>query len=263
MSAPDILAAIDRTAFRADVDALHAELKADLGEPDLAHLRKMVRWGRICSIAGYALAWPMVNPLAAILIGMGNVGRWASVTHPVMHRGYDAVPGVPERYRSRNFAIGWRRYLDWLDWLHPDAWAHEHNQLHHYHTGQRDDPDLVERNAWIIRLQAMPRVAKWLLVALLMMTWKLTYYAPNTFWALKQQRRIKAQTADEAKAASLPTPGTAWRLVVPGERLVLPVTPWGVEFYLRVLREYGVGLQGSKTENVPSTHSSLILTIFG
>lgn len=236
----DALAGIDRAAFRADVDALHLELKADLGAPDLAHLRKMVRWGRFCSIAGYALAWPMVNPLAAVLIGMGNVGRWASVTHPVMHRGYDAVPNVPERYKSGNYAIGWRRYLDWLDWLHPDAWAHEHNQLHHYHTGQRDDPDLVERNAWFIRHPAVPRPVKWLLMLLLMMTWKLSYYAPNTFWALKQHRRIRAQTPEQARENPLPTMGTVKRWVIPGERVVLPVTPWGAEFYLRCVLPYAL-----------------------
>jgi fatty acid desaturase len=240
MPATDVLAAIDHKAFRADVDALHAELKADLGEPDLAHLGKMVRWGRICTLLGYALAWPMVNPLAAILIGMGNVGRWASVTHPVMHRGYDAVPNVPERYKSKNFAIGWRRYLDWLDWLHPDAWAHEHNQLHHYHTGQREDPDIVERNAWFIRHASVPRPLKWLMIVVLMMTWKLSYYAPNTFFALKQHRRIRAQTPAQAKADPLPSMGTVKRWVIPGERVVLPVTAWGAEFWLRCVLPYAL-----------------------
>jgi fatty acid desaturase len=240
MPAHDVVANVDLKAFRADVDALHAELKSDLGEPDLAHLRKMVRWGRICSWLGYALAWPMVNPLAAILIGMGNVGRWASVTHPVMHRGYDAVPNVPERYKSRNYAIGWRRYLDWLDWLHPDAWAHEHNQLHHYHTGQREDPDIVERNAWFIRHGSVPRPLKWLMIVVLMMTWKISYYAPNTFWALKQHRRIRAQSAAQAKAEPLPTMGTVKRWVIPGERVVLPVTAWGAEFWLRCVLPYAL-----------------------
>jgi fatty acid desaturase len=234
------LATIDYKAFAADVEALHATLKAELGEADLAHLRKMVRWGRTCSLLGYALAWPFPNPLAAVLIGLGNMGRWACVTHPVMHRGYDAVPNAPERYTSKKFALGWRRYLDWLDWLHPDAWAHEHNQLHHYHTGQLEDPDIVERNAWFIRHRAMPRVLKWLLVALLMMTWKISYYAPNTFFALKQHRKIRAQTAAEAKANPLPTMGTVKRWVIPGERVVLPVTAWGVEYYLRCVLPYGL-----------------------
>ena len=234
------LGAIDHKAFCADVETLHASLKADLGPADLAHLRKMVRWGRACTLLGYAVAWIMPNPVAALLIGMGNVGRWSSVTHPVMHRGYDAVPDVPERYKSRNFAIGWRRYLDWLDWLHPDAWAHEHNQLHHYHTGQRDDPDIVERNAWFIRHRSVPRVVKWLLAVVLMMTWKLTYYAPNTFWALKQHRKIRAQSAVQAKMHPLPTMGTVDRWVIPGERVMLPVTRWGAEFYLRCVLPYAL-----------------------
>lgn len=234
----DGLSAIDAKAFSADIEALHAELKADLGAADLAHLRKMVLWGRACTLLGYACAWIVPNPLAALLLGMGNVGRWSSVTHPVMHRAYDAVPGVPERYRSRTFAKGWRRYLDWLDWLHPDAWVHEHNHLHHYHTGQRDDPDLVERNAWFIRHPRMPRVLKWLVVVLLMMTWKLTYYAPNTFWALKQHRRIRAQSAAQARLDPLPTMGTVKRWIIPGERVVLPVTPWGLEFHLRCVLPY-------------------------
>ena len=237
---PAPLPAIDYKAFAADVEALHATLKADLGEADLAHLRKMVRWSRACTLLGYALAWPFPNPLAALLIDLGNMGRWACVTHPVMHRGYDAVPNVPARYTSKKFALGWRRYRDWLDWLHPDAWAHEHNQLHHYHTGQQEDPDIVERNAWFIRHPRMPRALKWLLVALLMMTWKLTYYAPNTFFALKQHRKIRAQTAAQAKANPLPTMGTVKRWVIPGERVVLPVTAWGIEYYLRCVLPYGL-----------------------
>jgi fatty acid desaturase len=233
-------ALIDYRAFAVDVEALHARLKADLGEADLAHLRKMIRWGRTLTVAGYALAWPFPNPLAAILIGLGNMGRWACVTHPIMHRGYDAVPNVPARYTSRQFALGWRRYLDWLDWLHPDAWAHEHNQLHHYHTGQREDPDIVERNAWFIRHRALPRPLKWLLVGLLMATWKISYYAPNTFFALKQQRRIRAQTPAQAKANPLPSMGTIKRWAIPGEKVMLPVTAWGIEYYLRCVLPYGL-----------------------
>src|SRR4249920_3133811 len=99
--APAMSAAIDYKAFAADVEALHATLKADLGEADLAHLRKMIRLGRVLTLLGYAVAWPFPNPLAAVLIGLGNMGRWACVTHPVMHRGYDAVPNVPAHLTSR------------------------------------------------------------------------------------------------------------------------------------------------------------------
>ena len=231
---------IDHAAFAADVEALHRRLKADLGPADLAHLRKMVWWSRACTLLGYATAWPFANPLSALLLGLGNMGRWANVTHPVMHRGYDAVPGVPAHYTSKRYARGWRRYLDWLDWLHPDAWDHEHNQLHHYHTGQLEDPDIVERNAWFLRHPSLPRPLKWLLMVLLMMTWKISYYAPNTFWALKQHRRIRAQSLAEAQANPLPSMGEVDRWLIPGEKVVLPVTRWGVEYWLRCLLPYGL-----------------------
>lgn len=231
---------IDYAAFAADVEALHRELKADLGEGDLAHLRRMIAWSRGLTLLGYAVAWPFPNPLAAILIGLGNMGRWANVTHPIMHRGYDAVPGVPAKFTSRRYARGWRRYLDWLDWLHPDAWDHEHNHLHHYHTGQVEDPDIVERNAWFIRHPAVPRPLKWLMMVVLMCTWKISYYAPNTFWSLKQHRRARAQSPAEARAEPLPTMGTVDRWIIPGEKVVLPVSRWGVEYWLQCVLPYSV-----------------------
>lgn len=240
MNNPSPFASVDRKAFAADVDALHKRLKAGLGPDDYTHLKKMARWARACTLLGYALAWIAPNPLSALLMGLGNMGRWTCVTHPVMHRGYDAVPGVPPRHTSKRFAMGWRRYLDWLDWLHPDAWAHEHNHLHHYHTGQQQDPDLVERNAWFIRHRSVPRGVKAALIVLLMMTWKLSYYAPNTFFALKQHRKIRAQTAAQAKADPLPTMGEVDCFVIPGERVMLPVTAWGVEFWLRCVLPYAV-----------------------
>jgi hypothetical protein len=226
------LPAIDQAAFSAELDALHARLKADLGADDIAHLRKMERWGRLCTLLGYATAW-FPNPLAALLIAVGNVARWAIVSHHVIHKGYDQVPGVPARYRSSVYAQGWRRWLDWADWLYPPAWAHEHNRLHHYHTGQPEDPDLVERNAWIMRLRAVPRPFKWLPAGLLICTWKLVYYAPNTFWAWKQHEHIRAQSPDSTLRARLPTAANVWRLVAPGERLLLPVTWRGLQFYAR------------------------------
>lgn len=234
------LSAIDHKAFAADVESLHARLKADLGPPDVAHLQKMVWWSRLCTVLGYSVAWILPNPLSVLLIGIGNMGRWATVTHPVMHRGYDNVPGVPARFTSKRFAMGWRRYLDWLDWLHPDAWAHEHNQLHHYHTGQQEDPDLVERNAWFIRHPSMPRMLKRVLIVLLMMTWKLSYYAPNTFFALKQHRKIRAQTPAQARSNPLPSMGAVKRWIIPGEKLWLPFSAWGLEYWLRCVLPYGL-----------------------
>lgn len=228
---------IDREAFAAELRALGRELRENLGEADLLHLRRMERWGRLCTFAGYACAWPLPNPVAVLLIGMGNVARWTMITHHVVHRGYDRVPGVPPRLTSRRYARGWRRWLDWPDWMDPAAWAHEHNQLHHFHTGEVDDPDLVEHNAWILRASAMPEPLKWLLGLTLMLTWKLSYYAPNTLWALQQHDLRKARAAD---APPLPTPGNVRRLFYPGERLLLPVTRRGLAFWGRCVLPYAM-----------------------
>ena len=65
---------IDREAFAADISALRRELIADLGPADLAHLRKMERWGRACTLLGYALAWMVPNPIAALLLALGLAG---------------------------------------------------------------------------------------------------------------------------------------------------------------------------------------------
>lgn len=232
-AAPTPLPRIDLQAFGADIVALRKSLNAELGPADLAHLRKMALWGRLCTLAGYACAWLLVNPLAMLLLAMGNVARWTMVTHHVMHKGYDRVPGVPAHYHSQHYARGWRRWLDWLDWMHPAAWVHEHNQLHHFHTGEIDDPDLVEHNAWLLRLQRMPRPLKWLLAILLMATWKLSYYAPNTLWAL-QQKQLREH---EPQA---PTPGRVWRLLYPGERLLLPISRRALDYYLRCVLPYGM-----------------------
>lgn len=231
------LPAIDRAAFAAELSALRKELLADLGPADLAHLQRMERWGRLCTLAGYAMAWIPFNPLAVLLIGLGNVARWTMVTHHVMHRGYDKVPGTPARLTSAHYAQGWRRWLDWPDWMDPAAWAYEHNHLHHFHTGEVDDPDLVEHNAWLLRLKALPRPLKWLLAGVLMLTWKLSYYAPNTLWALQQRQLQKGRAAD---TPPLPTPGNVWRLLYPGERLLLPVTRRALAFWARCVAPYAL-----------------------
>lgn len=232
------LAVRDLAGFSAELDALHARLKADIGADDLAHLRRMQRWGRGCSVLGYATAWLFPNPLAALLIALGNVSRWAIVAHHVLHRGYDAVPGAASTLHSTRFARGWRRFLDWPDWMLPAAWCHEHNTLHHYHTGHLDDPDLVERNAWVLRIKAVPRPLKWLLLGFLAGTWKLLYYAPNTLWAQRQQAKLRAAGSDTAARAALPTPGNVWRLIAPGERLLLPLTRGGLAFWLQCVLPY-------------------------
>lgn len=232
---PTPLPAVDAAALCADIEALRVELNAGLGRADLDHLLKMRRWGRVCSALGYATAWIAANPFSAVLIGIGNSARWTMQAHHVLHRGYDRVPGTPPQLRSDGFARGWRRWLDWPDWIHPAAWVHEHNRLHHFHTGELDDPDLVEHNAWVLRLRALPPPLKWLLIGVLMCSWKLLYYAPNTYWAWRQHRR---RGVDRTPTEVAEHAGNAWRLFYPGERLLLPLGRPAMAFWLRCLLPY-------------------------
>jgi fatty acid desaturase len=189
----DPLPHVDYAALQADLDALRRELLSSLGPEDHAHLRKLARWGRACTALGYATGWVAPNPLSAVLLATGSSARWAIVMHHVAHRGLDRVPGVPERWTSRSFARGARRYVDWLDWISPDAWRFEHNQLHHYHTGELLDPDLVEHNVEKLRNADVPLAWKYAAVAFYMVSWKLSYYAPSTFQAWRRGEELKAE----------------------------------------------------------------------
>ena len=196
---------IDEEAFARDLQALRTEMESSLGPEDLAHFRKIERWGRVCSALGYATAWLAPNPISALLIAQGSTARWTMMAHHVTHRGYDRVPGMPEHRTGRAFASGWRRFLDWPDWIHPDAWRHEHNALHHGRTGETADPDLVEENTAFLRGSNLPMLVKYAVVAFFACTWKLTYYAPNTFLEWRRAERRRAGVKDDGSNLRLVT----------------------------------------------------------
>jgi fatty acid desaturase len=173
------LGELDLAGFSAAIDRLKAEAHANIGPADVAHLKRIERYGRIATLLGYATAWIIPNPLSAFLLSLGQFTRWL-LAHHILHRGYDRVPGIPRRYTSQVFARGWRRYVDWFDWLLPEAWDHEHNILHHYHTGEDGDPDVAERHLEFLRRLRIPVFFKYAIVAIVACTWKIIYYAPNS-----------------------------------------------------------------------------------
>jgi len=223
----------DFDGFARELRAIEAEAVASLGEEDLAHMRKLERWGTACTVLGYATAWIAPNPISMVLLSTGSTARWAIVAHHVLHKGMDRVPGTPTRLTSKGFAQGSRRLLDWFDWFVPEAWHHEHNVLHHGYTNEVHDPDLVELNVEAIRDARIPRAVKWLSVAGYALTWKLTYYAPSTMQVLQRRDRRRAGGA-----------GTLTDDSRGPERYVAafdPRTPEGRELWWRSLLPYGVG----------------------
>jgi fatty acid desaturase len=97
---------VDRRRFASDIDALRAELDAELSPADSRHLLKIAGWGRTLSMLGLATCWLAPNPLSVIALSFGAFVRWAVVAHHTLHGGYDQTPGVPRRYTSRRFATG-------------------------------------------------------------------------------------------------------------------------------------------------------------
>lgn len=197
-------------------EEIRAETQADPSE-DIAHLKKIERWGKLCSLLGYGTAWMLPNPLSAVLISQGVLTRWL-LMHHISHRGYDRVEGLEEKYTSKVFGQGWRRAVDWMDWIYPEAWHEEHDFMHHYHLGEDDDPDLLERNTEWMREQDLPKWVQNVFIGLLSVTWKWVYYAPSTMDIMQRAR---------ARRDKQPPPEPA--------ELLSPFNPRGRELWLKSL----------------------------
>jgi len=197
---------VDKELLQKDLEKIKKDL-GPVGQEDYQHLLKLERWSRAATYAGFFMIYIVtalevsiglstfgfwtLGILAAILIGVGNVSRWADITHPILHGAYDKVPNIPAKYTKAGYARGINRYFHWLDWIKPEAWEYEHNIMHHYHLGEDDDPDNVERNMqWLIQSKT-PMWLRRVFVYIFAATWKFTYYAPNTLRILENKERRK------------------------------------------------------------------------
>jgi fatty acid desaturase len=194
-------ASLDYKAFRQEVHALGTRLANEQNQDDVKHLKRMIAWSNACGAIGVATMW-MSNPLARLISIVGlstwTCTRWTMIGHHISHGGYnrqdDPSRGGSGRFTTYGFAVGsvYRRARDWFDWMLPEAWNVEHNNLHHYRLSESGDPDLVERNLEIMREFPLPGSLKYVGVAVLAAMWKWYYYAPNTYKQLKISQMRKA-----------------------------------------------------------------------
>ncbi|MFT7615951.1 MAG: fatty acid desaturase [Candidatus Woesearchaeota archaeon] len=169
---------IDLNAFEKDLDKIKDEVPKSI--KDFHHIQKIERWGRLCSFVGYATAFLIPNPVSAFLISQGNITRYTIINHHISHGALENIKGVPRRYTKKAFAQGWRRYVDWFDWITPKAWHKEHNILHHYSLNERFDPDLVELTTAPLGKLKAPKIIKIIAIFLVASIWKPFYLAPST-----------------------------------------------------------------------------------
>jgi fatty acid desaturase len=174
-------------AFAGELNALQHRLRKSVSYADVKYIRNCEIAGRVCTLVGFATAWLLFNPISIVLIAIGQYMRWG-IAHHILHRAFDSIEGVPTRFRGSHFARGWRRMWDWNEWMLPAAFQHEHN-VHHVYTGGREDPDVVEANMEFVRNSPKPRWVKYLMVILIAVTWRLSYYAPGTFIQLRRKQK--------------------------------------------------------------------------
>ena len=186
---------VDREQLAKDLDEIHRDILARMGEDDFKHLKKMERWGRVCSFLGYGTAWIFPNPFSALLMSQGSFTRWTQMTHPIVHKGYDKISQVPDSYTSKNFAQGWRRFLDWPDWITPEGWHQEHDVLHHYNLGEKIDPDHLQHNLKWLRESNIPMSLRFVIIGLFTTIWKVLYYAPRAHKELHLSRARQKREA--------------------------------------------------------------------
>jgi fatty acid desaturase len=213
--------AIDVDSFLAELKALRAEIDASLGAADVAHLRKIERIGRVATAIGLATCWVAPNPLSAAALSFGRATRWVMMHH-IGHRGYDKVPGVPPRYTSKVFARGKRRFVDWLDWIVPEAWVHVHHE-HHSYTGEEADPDLFERRTERLRTPAFSMAARYAVIGSRVFSWRFVAYAPNAnreWMAAERAKETRRQTGSLPAEAPITDARELWL------RGVLPHAAW-------------------------------------
>lgn len=115
-------------AFGAELDALRAEVRADLGQRDVDHIRRIIRLVRYTEVGGRALLHFGIGPLTFVLgttaLGASKILENMEVGHNVMHGQYDWTGDA---------ALDSRRY-EWDNVCPGDDWRHSHNFEHHTFT---------------------------------------------------------------------------------------------------------------------------------
>ncbi|MCB9681067.1 MAG: fatty acid desaturase [Alphaproteobacteria bacterium] len=125
-------------AFGKAIDAVRRRVEADLGEEDLAWIRRVDRTSRVLEVVGRGLIHFSLEPVSWSL---GVVALWlhkqlqaTEVGHTVLHGAFDKIEGAG-RYHSDTW--WWEVPID------EEAWHEGHNLRHHQHTNiAGKDPDI-------------------------------------------------------------------------------------------------------------------------
>lgn len=176
--------------FVKEIKKIGMSAQASVSNKDYLHMRYISAFGTTLFWLGLISCFFEHWIIGGLCLSQHLLVKWL-LMHHIGHGGYNRIKNIPKRFHSSYYAQGYRRYLDWFDWIRADAWNYEHNYLHHHFTGEDKDPDLLEHNLdWLAELKC-PSFLKWLLLFSLAATWKFTYYSPRTLSCLKGYQRIQ------------------------------------------------------------------------
>ncbi|CAE8618343.1 unnamed protein product [Polarella glacialis] len=203
---------LDLPAFAREVQDLGERLRAQEGPEDQAHFFQLVNWTHFLALLGLGTMWMTPNLLTVVCLSLWTWGTFFT-THFISHGGYNrsvAAGAGRGHYNSRGFAVDSRRWLDWFDWILPEAWNVHHNRKHHYRLNEDADPDFLERNF------ASSASSGSLVAPLLAMPfWKWVWLSPNSFKELKvSQARSSELSSAEARGFERHAPFTLQRLAL-------------------------------------------------
>jgi fatty acid desaturase len=124
--------------FGRELDAIHARVKAEIGEDDVRYVKKMERFSRTMEVAGRTLLHFSFEPIG-FFAGVGALWlhkqlQATEIGHMALHGAWDGLPGC-EKFESDTF--------EWDMPIEEEAWRRGHNIKHHQYTNVAGkDPDI-------------------------------------------------------------------------------------------------------------------------
>jgi linoleoyl-CoA desaturase len=114
--------------LEAELDAIRAEVAADLGERDAQHIRQTIRLARVSALGGRTLLMVGIGPVSwgagVAALATAKILENMEIGHNVMHGQYDWM---------NDPALCSQTY-EWDNVCDGDHWRHSHNVEHHTHT---------------------------------------------------------------------------------------------------------------------------------
>ena len=120
---PEQIEAIGR-----ELDELHEQVKADLGDRDADYIRSIIAIQRRLALLGrvelFASRWRLPWTLGAATLGMAKILENMEIGHNVLHGQWDWM----------NDPVINSRAWDWDTASTAESWRHSHNYIHHTYT---------------------------------------------------------------------------------------------------------------------------------